>query len=140
MNKYIYMAGLMDGEGTIGIARNNATVLFKSPYISVSSTTMAIHMWLQNNFGGHTSVQKTYKENHKQAWSWKLKNLPQIYDLLEGILPYMLEPDKRRRAELILWEYPQVTKRNGKYTPEERRVKEYFEERFFDPLSFDLVE
>src|SRR6478735_5762314 len=133
MSNLHYMAGLIDGEGTIGLERQNATRVFRTPYISLSSTTMGIHMWLQENYGGSLSTHKTYKANHKPSWVWRLKNLPAIYELLEGIEPILLEPEKQRRARMILWEYPHVTVRNGKYTEQQRQEKFLFEKNFFDP-------
>jgi hypothetical protein len=133
MSKYHYMAGLIDGEGTIGLGRPRATSTFKYPYISVSTTTPAIHIWLQNNFGGHTSVHKVAQDHYKASWSWKLKTIPEIMALLKEIEPIMLEPEKKRRAELILHVYPFVTVRNGKYSVKQRQEKEEFERKFFDP-------
>lgn len=130
MTKLIYMAGLMDGEGTIGIARADTKGRFRAPYISVTTTTPEIAEWLQSNFGGHVCKQKVYRDHHKPSWSWRLKNLDQLFNLLEGILPYMLEPDKIRRANLLLNEYKTVTVRNGKYTPEQMEKKLAFEANF----------
>lgn len=127
---HIYMAGLLDGEGTIGIARFDTKGRFRAPYISVSSTTPAIMQWLKANYGGNISTQKVYQSHHKQSWSWKLRNLPQLFELLENVLPHMLEPEKIRRGRLILDEYRLVTPRNGKYTPEMLERKRNFESRF----------
>lgn len=133
MSNSHYLAGLIDGEGTIGLERQNATRVFRTPYISLSSTTMAIHMWLQENYGGSLSTHKVYKEGHKPSWVWRLKNLQSINSVLTEIEPLLLEPEKRRRAQLILWEYPAVTIRNGKYNDEQRLEKMKFEENFFNP-------
>lgn len=127
---HIYMAGLLDGEGTIGIARSDTKGRFRAPYISISSTTPEIIQWLKETYGGHVSIQKTYQDHHKQAWSWKLRNLSDLYDLLDNVLPFMLEPDKIRRGTLILNEYKAVTPRNGKYTSEMLERKQEFESRF----------
>ena len=133
MTDFNYAAGLIDGEGTIGLERIRAASLFRAPYVSVSSTTFELMCWLSNNFGGYTSTHKVYKETHKQSWLWKVRAHEQLFPLLEGITPLLKVPEKKYRAELILWEYRELTKRNGKYTADERKAKEYFEKRFFDP-------
>ena len=132
MSKYIYMAGLMDGEGTIGIARNRASDLYRKPYISISTSTIPIQEWLLENFGGHVSISKKYQEHHTQAYSWKLRTVSPIMELLREIRPYMLETEKIRRADLILNEYASITVRNGKYTEEEKQAKLNFERRFLN--------
>ena len=128
MSKYIYLAGLLDGEGTVGISKNSSK--YRTPYISVTSTTYEIVKWLEDNFGGHIAKQKVYQDHHKQSWCWKLVNRQQVDDLLINTLPYMLEPDKIRRGHMILDEYSKVTNRNGKYTPEQLAAKIDFENRF----------
>lgn len=128
MNKYIYLAGLLDGEGTVGITYNSSK--YRTPYISVTSTTYEIVDWLSANFGGHIVKQKIYQSHHKQSWCWKLVNRQQVDDLLTKTLPYMLEPDKIRRGRLILDEYALVTIKNGKYTPDQLVKKLDFEARF----------
>lgn len=122
------MAGLLDGEGTIGITYTSKG-RFRSPYISVSSTTPRIMEWLKDNFGGNIVTVKKYQDHHKQAYSWKLRTLPKIMELLENTLPYMLEDEKIRRGNMILHEYLLVTPRNGKYTPEMLVAKQDFEQK-----------
>ena len=50
---------------------------------------------------------------------------------LDLVFPYMREPEKIRRARLLLYEYKSVTPRNGKYTPTILERKKEFETRFF---------
>lgn len=130
MTKYIYMAGLLDGEGTIGISRSDTKGRFRAPYISVTSTTPEIITWLHENFGGTVSKHKIYQDHHKQSWSWRLRNVPQVMTLLENVLPYMLEPEKIRRGRMLLDEYKVVTPRNGKYSSDMLTKKLEFESRF----------
>jgi hypothetical protein len=123
------MAGLLDGEGTIGITYAGKSP-YRSPYISVTSTTPEIVDWLKDNFGGIVCSQKTYQPHHKKSYSWRLRNLSDITELLENTTPYMLEPEKIRRAKLILEIYPTVTRRNGKYSEEQTANKLEFEKTF----------
>ena len=75
---------------------------------------------------------KVYKENHKQSWHWTLVG-NKVLNLLPKILPYMLEPSKVYRANLLVSEYNKLTPRNGKYTDEMKSSKRDFEYRFFHP-------
>jgi hypothetical protein len=129
MSKFIYMAGLMDGEGTIGIARDTSWK-FRSPYVSLTSTTPELVQWCKDNFGGCISSQRVRQENWKPSWSWRLRNKQQVIDLVTGIEPHMLEPAKKARIKLLLEEYPLVTPRNGKYSDEMLAAKIDFETRF----------
>lgn len=123
------MAGLLDGEGTIGISRGNKSK-YRSPYISVTSTTKEIVDWLHDTFGGIVSAHKVYQEHHKQSWIWQLRNKDQVFRVMEMVKPYMLEPNKKARITLVLNEYNSVTPRNGKYTDDMTTRKVAFEERF----------
>lgn len=124
----IYMAGLMDGEGTIGISRSNKGDPFRSPYVSVTSTTIELVEWLKETYGGYISVQKVYQEHHKQSWCWKLQKKDLLMEMLNGVLPYMKEPEKIRRGRLLTERYDLVTVRNGKYKPDQVIAKLSFEE------------
>lgn len=130
MSKYIYMAGLLDGEGTIGIAKRRASALYRAPYISITSTTPEIIEWLKTNFHGSVSTQAIRNNDWKQSWSWRVTNWQHIETILTNVLPHMLEPDKIRRGNLLLNEYKSVTVRNGKYNDEQKERKLNFENNF----------
>lgn len=127
-----YTAGLIDGEGTVGLVRNRKQDPYRRPYISVSSTTYEMMTFLKEHYDGYIINQKTYKAHHKQAWMWRLPDTKSLA-LLKQILPYLIEPEKRWRATLIVEEYKSVTPRNGHYTEEQKLKKEDFEYRFFHP-------
>lgn len=130
MNKYIYMAGLLDGEGTVGITYLRGGATWRSPYISVTSTTPEIIAWLYDNFGGSVQNQKVYQDHHKPSQTWKLRNVPQIIELLINVMPYMLEPEKIRRGTMLVNHWHEVTPRNGKYSQEGFILKRDFENEF----------
>ena len=130
MAKHDYMAGLIDGEGTITLSRPSCGAPYRLPIVSVSSTTEEILSFCVDNYGGHISTQKTYKEHHKQAWVWKISNRKAVA-FCELIHPLLLEPSKRNRALHIATHYLNVTPRNGKYSKELREAKLHFEQQFF---------
>lgn len=131
--QHIYTAGLIDGEGTVGLVSNNHNQ-HRSPCVSVSSTTPELVKFLKETYGGSVSRHKTYQDHHKPSWSWKVTH-DRALSFLEQVSPYLKEPEKIRRASLILSEYKSVTVRNGKYSPTALKVKEDFEYRFFHPST-----
>lgn len=125
-----YIAGIIDGEGSICLTQNNANE-YRSPSITVASTTYELMEYLKNNIGGSISTKKVYKETHKPSWQWAIKTNKTI-ELLTEIKDYLLVPEKKYRANLIVNEYKAVTPRNGKYTEEMLAKKLDFEKRFFN--------
>ena len=133
-NSSAYIAGIIDGEGTITLSRFSKTAKYRYLVVSVSSTTIQILEFLQSKYGGSISKQKVYKKHHKQSWSWKLESRRAL-GLLCDVLPFLLEPEKARRARLALSRYLEVTPRNGKYTEEMSEAKLAFEAEFFHPST-----
>jgi len=125
-----YTAGIIDGEGSVLLSRIH-TGKTRSPVISVSSTTYDILLYLKETFGGSISKHKVYKEHHKQSWSWKIC-YNKALEFCNDIYPYLKEPIKRKRAKLITEKYKDCTPRNGKYTNNLIKLKEEFEQQFFD--------
>ncbi len=125
-----YIAGIIDGEGTITMTKKPDNSQYRMPVISVSSTTLPILTFLKDRYGGSISTHKIYQSHHKQSWSWKVvyNRALAVCSDIDGLL---LEPEKQRRVTLLLNQYSSVTKRNGKYTEEERKIKLQFEEDFF---------
>jgi hypothetical protein len=130
MEEDIYAAGLFDGEGTVTLSTANGK--FRHPVVSVSSTTLCLLEFLQTHYGGHVSTHKTYKAHHTASWSWKAR-YDEALAFLEKVLPYLKEPEKRRRALLLTQDYKKVTRRNGRYSPEQLEQKLNLEQRFFHP-------
>ena len=57
-----YLAGVIDGEGTIGLERNNSNER-RSPNISVTNTSMEILEIFRKNYGGTIVKQKRYEDH-----------------------------------------------------------------------------
>lgn len=125
----IYTAGLIDGEGTITLSKTNASDKYRHPVVSVTSTSYELLEFLKDNFGGHISVQKVYKETHKQSWSWAVSNDAAI-KMIEQIYPFIKEKRKGNRAKMIIEQYKKLTVRNGKYTETQKQSKLDFETAF----------
>lgn len=128
-----YIAGILDGEGTITLTRIKANE-YRAPVVSVTSTTIEILEYLQERCGGSISQQAKKEEHHKDSWSWKIIRNKAI-ELLEQVSDYLLVPEKKYRADLIISQYKTVTPRNGRYNEERKKLKEKFEEDFFNFIT-----
>lgn len=129
-----YIAGLLDGEGTITLSRIHSANTFRTPVVSCSSTTIEFLELLKSYYGGNISKQKVYQSHHKQSWSWKARYHAAI-KVCDDMKILMLDPSKIYRAKLISEQYPLVTNRNGKYSEEQRLAKHSFEDQFFHPSA-----
>jgi len=79
-----YAAGLIDGEGYIGITeltpvtrcRGNGTRVRKSPqhriYVTVNMTERAAIEWMHQTFGGHFQPLKQRNPRHKAVFRWSV--------------------------------------------------------------------
>lgn len=100
-----YLAGLIDGEGAIGICRaTKCTQGYKSMelngYLCLSNTDIKMINWLSLKIGSKT-VQEVRAKNpkHSLVYRW---NCPRnvLIELLERLLPYLIT--KRSRALLLI--------------------------------------
>jgi hypothetical protein len=135
---YAYCAGIIDGEGSILLAKSGTT---RHPAISVTNTSLPMLEFLRSLFGGSIRKQKTYKPHHKEAWVWGV-SYQRAMHMIDCILPYMKDEEKVRRAIIIIDEWNDATPSNGRYTDELLALKEAIIYRFFngdERLSTALV-
>jgi len=96
------MAGLFDGEGSIGINRIKNYNGTGTPYyrlmVQVCMTEFYIPKWLHFTFGGSLQIRKFPKPRRDIA-HWQIANR-QAADFLRAILPYL--KIKRPQAEVAL--------------------------------------
>jgi hypothetical protein len=128
---YAYAAGLIDGEGTITLTRQGANCRWRRPSVSIPSTTTELLEFMHTTFKGCVSDKRPTKTAETPSKTWTLTYDAAI-EFLHLIVPYLKEPEKVRRANLILNEYKKLTPRNGKYTAEQREKKLEFEKKFFE--------
>ncbi len=90
-----YMAGIVDGEGTIGVFREitpkrKAEFRYRAA-LEVSNTDEDVIDWLQVKFGGYTNCtnERTAREKgHKLMYKWHCK-VSDIGSLLKTLMPYL---------------------------------------------------
>jgi len=109
-----YLAGLIDGEGTITLSRRHANER-RQLVVSVVSTEREILEWVLAEIGaGKLTRKRTVSERHAPSFTYSISNRRALA-LLREIEPY-LRSYKRRRARLALENFLAVTPRNGKYS------------------------
>ena len=127
LDQAAYIAGLIDGEGTVTLTRKHKNEN-RQLCVSISSTERNLLEFVLDATGtGKITTKKTTRYNHSPSFTYAVYNR-QALALLDQVRPH-LKSYKLRRAELILAEYLVVTPRNGKYTPELLAKKKNFEDR-----------
>ncbi|UCZ52613.1 LAGLIDADG family homing endonuclease [Bacillus shivajii] len=125
-----YLAGIIDGEGSITLTRNH-TGERRRPLISIASTDIELLEYIKSIAGGSISSKKNDSPNsHKDSYTLTIKKKAEVFALLISINPYLRISSKKQRAEFILNNYEKVTVRNGKYSQEALTLKQKFEEDF----------
>lgn len=120
-----YIAGLVDGEGTITLSRVHRNER-RRLVVCISNNELSIlHFALAVIGAGKITSKRTYGLRHAASYTYQLSSR-QALDLLNQVLPY-LRSYKARRAQLILENYVAVTPRNGKYSAKTAAAKTAFE-------------
>lgn len=123
-----YIAGLVDGEGTIALTRRHRNEN-RQLEISISNTEMELLEYLLMTIGaGRITQKKTYRDKHTPSATYLISNR-QALSLLEQISPF-LRTYKQHRADLVLQDYLRLTPRNGKYSPDTQQKRNRFIETF----------
>ncbi|SHE85984.1 LAGLIDADG-like domain-containing protein [Tissierella praeacuta DSM 18095] len=121
-----YIAGIIDGEGSIMLTRFHKNQ-YHSPCVSISSTDLELLEWVKNTVkSGKITTKKNYnEEKHKNSYTYTI-----IYNeaiqLLQDIEPYLIIKKKKSRAQHIISKYKEVTIRNGRYNEIQKLAKEQF--------------
>ena len=125
-----YIAGIIDGEGSILLTKLSRNT-HRAPVVSVPSTTIELLDYLKETIGHGKITRKTNynKEKHKDCFTYILER-NQAIDLLKEVSPYLIIHSKKKRANLILSKYKDLTPRNGRYTEAMLLEKEEFYKEF----------
>lgn len=115
-----YLAGIIDGEGTVTLARKHRNELH-SPEVSVANTNQRLIVWLKNKTGSGTICLKQKRSiKHRTAYTWKIRGDKAIA-LLKEISRWLII--KKPHADLILRDYKKLTPRNGRYDEQTLKKK-----------------
>ena len=128
-----YLAGLVDGEGTITLTKLNRNRQ-RGLAVTISNTERMILQHVLDIVGvGKITNKRRSRINHTPSYTYQITNR-QALDLLNQIGPFM-RSHKAGRAELALKEYLRLTPRNGRYTRNLLAERESFIQKFFDIRS-----
>ena len=120
-----YIAGIIDGEGTITLIRKHRNEN-RQLSVSISSTERVLLDHILNVLGvGKITTKKISQEKHSPSFTYAVYNR-QALTVLEYVTPF-LKTYKALRARLILAHYIRLTPRNGKYSRELLRERIDFE-------------
>ena len=102
-----YVAGFVDGEGSIGLNgitrdRNNRRYTRIQAYIQVSQRDIRPLEALKHDYGGNISIRKPTKQNKQTGlqYVWYIASHERIIRFLSDIVPFMIV--KKAQAELLL--------------------------------------
>jgi hypothetical protein len=115
-----YLAGIVDGEGTIGLWRHHKNET-QTPNVTVANNSLELLEWIKARVGGTIISKKKRLAHHSDSYAWSIRQNRAI-EFLNDIKEYLII--KRPQAELITGRYKSVTHRAGKYTPEMLAKKE----------------
>jgi hypothetical protein len=128
-----YIAGLVDGEGTITLTRLHAGEN-RRLVVSIANTEIQILQYVLDQVrAGKITNKRVVSNHHTPSFCYAITS-GQALDLLRQIAPW-LHSYKRQRAELALHFYKALTPRNGKYSPELLEKRLEFEQSFLSLKS-----
>jgi hypothetical protein len=93
-----YVAGLVDGEGSIVIGCSHRANRLPNHWLQVGITNIDKELidWLLNTFGGHLS---DYSHRPRHCWVWRVMG-NEAKQFLQSILPYLRI--KKKQAEIAI--------------------------------------
>jgi hypothetical protein len=128
-----YIAGLIDGEGTITLTRMHANET-RRLVVSIANTEIPILKFVKDHVrAGKITNKRVTSDRHTPSFCYSITST-QALTLLQQVIPY-LRSYKRHRAALALTRYRALTPRNGKYSPQLLSERHEFEKSFLDLKS-----
>jgi len=76
-----YLAGLVDGEGSIRARRGR-------PFVAVYNTDAGIIRWLIGNVGGHAAAHD--KRGRRPCWAWRVSGARDVFALCRALCPLLI--------------------------------------------------
>mgnify|MGYP003120670497 CR=1 FL=1 len=131
-----YIAGLVDGEGSIALTRKHRNEN-RHLGLTISSTELPLLQFVVDAAGvGNISNKRASKPGHSHSFAYGVYNR-QALQLIEQIYPHLLSY-KAERCGLVIRDYLRLTPRNGKYSLQLMEERKRFESRFLNIKPHDL--
>ncbi len=98
--KFAYLAGIIDGEGSFYIAQDNRHGKSFNSRLYVTNTDKELIDWLYKNFKGLTYSYNSIKNPHwKTRFQWIVQK-KDILEMCENIFPYLVV--KKEQAKIMI--------------------------------------
>ena len=117
-----YIAGLLDGEGYIGIVGRGEKQKGYRATVTISSTNSEIILWLKSVLDGSVYQSTHRNKRWKDSWEWKLSTR-NVIPLLTSLIPYL--KIKKTQASLVC-EFQGNVRLGGYKSKMERDIEEVF--------------
>ena len=95
-----YVAGIVDGEGSIGFGKTRGTIF---PRVFVTNTNLDLLNALKDQFGGDINPLSLRKENWAQGYTWRL-SWTKAVEFIRRIEPYLFIKDKQAHT-ILAWDH-----------------------------------
>lgn len=126
--KAAYIAGLVDGEGSVTLTRRHRNEN-RQLAVTISSTERPLLEFVLTATGvGRITNKARSKPHHSNSYAYAVHNR-QALQVLQQIRPYLLSY-KSARSDLALQDYVRLTPRNGKYNLQQMTQRKEFEKQF----------
>jgi hypothetical protein len=118
-----YMAGIIDGEGSIFLANESNVKKSFVLRVSVSSTDRILIDWINDRFDGNTCVgsKNKHKPNYSTAYHWRTTG-PRAAKLLEALRNFLVI--KKAKADFAIAFQGQKNKR-GEHPLTKEKIELY---------------
>ncbi len=122
---WAYLAGLIDGDGHIGMHAHNNGIRIT---VEISNTDLAALEKIKRKTGRGYILEKARNKkylNAKDVWAWQITSFPDVEFILTAIVSYMVI---KKEAAMLLLEYCMNRIKGTSFTEKEwalyKRMKE----------------
>ena len=91
--KLAYLAGIIDGEGSISFVKSTGSWKGTAVRVSVKNTDLKLIRWLKDNFGGYIQEDRYGLKEHpnwKIRYKWGTDATLEVLELLKRVFPYLV--------------------------------------------------
>ena len=95
-----YLAGIIDGEGSIGIGTSSVTIRYSGTItVSIANTNPKLILWLQDKLGGKTYNRGKPTPESKAAFVWRVQG-DNAVSVLNAVRSFLIL--KQEQADIVL--------------------------------------
>ena len=114
-----YLAGIIDGEGTISIMKRGNNFF---PTVSIANTSKELMDWCKNRVGEKACVCRKAPRSERHSLSYHIRwRFDAALNVAELCLPYLIIKKDHART-ILMWK--SVVRRNGRYCPAELQLRD----------------